>query len=217
MVGIFSSFSMVVSLALALSAPFAMPTKAETLSVFRGDIDAAIYVPLGDLEYISIPSGFCEMAIADPQIANIAAETATLVRVDGISAGRTSITIFDCADGIDSIVEILVPANGLIPNGKGPFYVPAMLYDEQIPVVKNVAVATLMLHASASVMLETDLSVTAFVMGNLNIADAANLEETGFYILGKTVGKTTMLLQHEDGIPPTILHIEVVGDTHYGS
>ena len=138
-----------------------------------------------------------------------------MARVDGIATGRTSLAIFDCEGGTISIVEILVASNAAA--GKGPFYAPEMLSGEQIAVVKNVAVSTLKLPASVSVILETDLPAAGFKLDDTDIADAARLGATSFYILGKSVGMTTIYLQHENGVPPTVVNIEVIGDVDHSS
>ncbi|MBL1436436.1 MAG: pilus assembly protein N-terminal domain-containing protein [Rhodobacteraceae bacterium] len=200
-----------------LTSPLALPATAETLSVFRGDIETAIYVPIGDQAFLVIPNSFCEMAVADPDIADIASLTSRLARVDGIAAGRTSLAIFDCEGGTISIVEILVAPHANTANVTGPFYVPEMLSGEQIPVIKNIAAATLRLPASVAVIVKTDLPAVDFDMDDLDVADAAHLGDTRFYILGKTVGTTTMYLQHEDGSAPTILNIEIVGNNDSNS
>lgn len=208
--------SRMAGLIFTLAGPLALPATAETLSVFRGDIEAAIYVPIGDQKFLVIPNRYCELAIADPSIADIASQTSRLARVDGIATGRTSLTIFDCEGGTISIVEILVAPHANTLNETGPFYVPEMLSGEQIPVIKNIATATLRLPASVAVILGTGLPAVGFDMDDLDVADAARLGDTRFYILGKTVGKTTMYLRHEDGSAPTVLNIEIVenSDSH---
>lgn len=202
---------------LALAGPFALPATAETLSVLRGDIDAAISVPIGGQEFIVSSKDYCEISMAAPSIADMASWPKNLMRVDGIASGRTSLTIFDCEGGTISIVEILVVTSTATTVEMGPFYLPEMLSSERIPVDNNVATATLRLPASVSVNVITDLPTVGFEMDDEDIAAAARLGETGFYVLGKTVGTTTMYLQHEDGVPPTVLNIEVVGNADYGS
>lgn len=205
------------SLMLALASAYALPLRAETLSVFRGDIDAAISVPIGAQELVVIPTGFCEMSVADPEIADISSPSSTLAQVDGIATGRTSLAIFDCEGSTISIVELLVvPSTGAAaPNG--PFYAPKMLSGEKIPVIKNIATITLRLPASVSVIVETDLASSSFEIDDQDIADAATLGNSSFYILGKTAGTTTMYLQHEDGSAPTVLYIKVVGNIDFES
>ncbi|NOR63347.1 MAG: hypothetical protein GQ535_12755 [Rhodobacteraceae bacterium] len=206
-----------VSFIFALAGPLALPATAETLSIYRGDIKAAISVPIDDLEFIVIPANFCEISIADPSIADISLQSATSLRVAGIAKGRTSVTIFDCEGGTISIAEILVVTSTATTVEVGPFYLPEMLSSERIPVDNNVATVTLRLPASVSVNVITDLPTVGFEMDDEDIAAAARLGETGFYILGKAVGTTTMYLQHENGVPPTVLHIEVVGNVDYSS
>ena len=207
-----AQLSRLLCLAFALTWIMTRPATAEVLSVYRGDIDAAIRVPVGRRDFVIIPASFCEMAVADPSIADIASLSSTLAQVNGIAIGRTSLSIFDCEGGTISIVEILVVPRASAMAPSGSFYAPELRAGERIPVVKNIASITLRLPVSVSVIVETDLPSSSFEIDDKSIADAASLGNASYYILGKTVGATTMYLQHQDRSAPTVLHIEIVGN-----
>lgn len=183
---------------------------AETLSVLRGDISKTISISHDQTIVIQSNIPFKKATIANPYVANIVFLSNHHIEVTGLTTGRTSLSFFGPEGHVVNSVEIRVVRQTETYQSGAIVIAPEMPPETSLSVQHGRATRTAVVPLGAAVIIKSDTNFSSATLTDTTIAYIMTLSDNSVYIMGRSIGTTTLSFLRNNGTRGTNIEIKTV-------